>query len=231
MVPWEKYGCRIVGTATSGEEGLEVIRQERPDILFSDIAMPGMDGLEMIAALRMNFPDMMISILTGYRDFDYAQSAIRLGVTRFILKPSSMEELEEAVDRMVKNLQKLNITGEEGGGEAEKEESPASSFIVKNALAYIDENYKNHLTLGDVAENTYVSQWHLSKLLNRHTGQNFSELLNHVRIEHAKELLREPSLRIGDIAEAVGFVDIAHFSRVFKKIVGVSANEYRNKRI
>lgn len=233
MVPWGKYGCRIVGTALSGEEGLEVIRQERPDILFTDISMPGMDGLEMIAALRMNFPDMMISILTGYRDFDYAQSAIRLGVTRFLLKPSSMEELEEAVDRMVKNLQKINITGEEDsdGADTEKEESPASSFIVKNALAYIDKNYKNHLTLGDVAENTYVSQWHLSKLLNRHTGQNFSELLNHVRIEHAKELLRDPSLRIGDIAEAVGFVDIAHFSRVFKKIMGVSANEYRNKRI
>lgn len=233
MVPWEKYGCRIVGTALSGEEGLEVIRREQPDLLFSDISMPGMDGLEMIAVLRVNFPNMMISILTGYRDFDYAQSAIRLGVTRFLLKPSNMEEIEEAVECMVKNLQRLHITGEETGKEEEqdREESPAGSFIVKNALAYIDRNYREHLTLGDVAENTYVSQWHLSKLLNRHTGQNFSELLNHVRIEHAKSLLRDPSLRIGDIAEEVGFVDIAHFSRVFKKIVGVSANEYRNKRI
>ena len=83
--------------------------------------------------------------------------------------------------------------------------------------------------MNEVAEKTYVSQWHLSKLLNRHTGQSFSELLNHVRMEQAKELLKNPALRIGDIAEAVGFLDIAHFSRVFKKQEGISANEYRNK--
>ena len=82
-----------------------------------------------------------------------------------------------------------------------------------------------------MAEKTYVSQWHLSKLLNRHTGQSFSELLNHTKIEHAKEMLKDPSLRIGDIAEAVGFLDMAHFSRVFKKQTGMSANEYRNHEV
>ena len=84
------------------------------------------------------------------------------------------------------------------------------------------------LTLLEVAEHTYVSQWHLSKLLNKHTGHNFSELLNRTRIAKAQELLKDQSLRIGDIAEQVGFLDMAHFSRVFKKIVGMSANEYRN---
>ncbi len=80
-----------------------------------------------------------------------------------------------------------------------------------------------------MAEKTYVSQWHLSKLLNKETGQTFSEILNGVRIEKAKELLKNSSLRIGDIAEDVGFVDLAHFSRVFKKVCGMSANEYRNR--
>lgn len=249
VVPWERYGCQIVGTAENGIEGLEVIRRERPDILFSDISMPGLDGLSMIAAFRVEFPDMMISILTGFRDFDYAQTAIRLGVIRFLLKPSNMKEIEEAVAVMVENLKKLNVAheekaeGQETVGQQEqghepekgegksKEDSAASSFIVKNALAYIEENYREHLTLGDVAEHTYVSQWHLSKLLNRHTGQNFSEILNTARIQHAKELLKDPSLRIGDVAEAVGFIDIAHFSRVFKKIEGISANEFRNRRL
>lgn len=104
----------------------------------------------------------------------------------------------------------------------------AGSFIVKNALAFMRENYTRKITLKEVADNTYVSQWHLSKLLNKHTGQSFSELLNSVRVEAAKELLKNPALRIGDVAEEVGFLDMAHFSRVFKKIAGVSANEYRN---
>ncbi len=96
-------------------------------------------------------------------------------------------------------------------------------------MEYIEGNYNRKLTLSEVAEKTYVSQWHLSKLLNRHVGQSFSEILNRVRIDAAKKLLKEPYLRIGDISEQVGFLDLAHFSRVFKKQEGISANEYRNK--
>jgi len=188
--------------------------------------MPGRDGLKMIAALKVEFPDMMICILTGYRDFDYAQTAIRLGVTRFLLKPSNMSEIEEAVETMVAKLKKQRGDAPE---EEHEEEGKAGSFIVKNALQYMEENYKNKITLNDVAENTYVSQWHLSKLLNKHTGKSFSDLLNQIRISQAKLLLMDPSLRVSDVAEMVGFLDVAHFSRVFKKQAGMSANEFRNK--
>ena len=222
LLPWEKYGCEVVGTAYNGNEGLEMIRKETPDILFSDIAMPGMDGLTMIAALRSEFPEMQISILTGYRDFDFCQRALRLGVARFLLKPSNMEELEEALRTMTERC---------GRQEETAQTENASGFIVRNALAYMEEHYQEKLTLNKVADQIYVSQWHLSKLLNKQEGKNFSEILNQIRINKAKELLKDPALRIADIAEMVGFVEVAHFSRVFKKVAGVSANEYRNTRL
>lgn len=255
IIDWKKWGCEVTGTAESGQEGMRLIAEQDPDILISDISMPGLDGLSMIAAMKSEYERMQITILTGYRDFDYAQQAIRLGVTRFLLKPSRIDEIEEAISVMI---ERLKIFDEKNGTHAqtepaavkaagisddtahadeeppedstgmEEEDSPASSFIVRNALEYIEENYKMKLKLADVAEKTYVSQWHLSKLLNRHTGQNFSEILNNIRIEKAKTLLNDPSLRIGDVAEEVGFLDMAHFSRVFKKQVGISANEYRN---
>ena len=209
----------------------------------------------MIAALRVEFPEMMIAILTGYRDFDYAQKAIRLGVNRFLLKPSNMDEIKEALQFMADTLNKrkeqenalktqntAEVPGspaaepegaaeQETGGNEDSSEHNAGSFIVKTALKYMEENYTQKITLAEVAEKTYVSQWHLSKLLNGHTGKSFSELLNHIRIEEAKKLLKDPSLRIGDISEEVGFMDVAHFSKVFKKLEGISANEYRNSRI
>lgn len=236
-IPWEKWNCKVVAAAHNGLEGRRAIEEYRPDIIFMDICMPELDGLAMIAAIHSQFPDLEVCVLTGYRDFEYAKEAIRLGVTRFLLKPSDMGELEEAIEKMCEYLKRKGITGEEQesakGAEGEQEdlsqENDSGSFIVKNALAYIEENYTRKLTLGEVAEKTYVSQWHLSKLLNRHAGQSFSDILNHVRIEHAKELLRDPSLRIGEISEQVGFLDLAHFSRVFKKQEGVTANEYRNK--
>ena len=235
-IAWEKWNCKVAATAHDGLEGKKIIEEIHPDIVFMDICMPEMDGLAMIAAIHSQFPDLEVCDLTGYRDFEYAKEAIRLGVTRFLLKPSNMDELEEAIGKMCGNLKRKGITGDEPkrdpqDGEAAEahKESASSSFIVKNALTYIEENYTKKLTLCEVAEKTYVSQWHLSKLLNRHTGQSFSDILNHVRIEHAKKLLKNPSLRIGDISEQVGFLDLAHFSRVFKKQEGVSANEYRNQ--
>lgn len=235
-VSWQELDCSVVGTAGNGLEGAEIIRREKPDILISDISMPGIDGLSMIAALKSEFALMEITILTGFRDFDYAQQAIRLGVCRFLLKPSKMDELEEAVSVMLSNLRSKAFTDMEEAGTLENSEgagmvlnSEAGSFIVKNALAYIEQNYREKLKLADVADNVYVSQWHLSKLLNKFTGQNFSEILNTVRMDEAKKLLKIPSLRISDIAEAVGFIDMAHFSRVFKRQAGVSANAYRNK--
>ncbi len=239
-IEWSRWNCEVVGSEYDGLRGLMLIRELKPDILISDISMPGMDGLAMIAAFKSEFPDMQISILTGYREFDYARKAIELGVTRYLLKPSKFKEIEEAITVMTDKLSDaFNERITEGSKEDKEEDAPesisdeslseANSFIVNNAINYMKEHYNEKLKLSDVADKVYVSQWHLSKLLNGHTGKNFSEVLNGIRIEKATQLLKDPSLRISDIAEEVGFLDLAHFSRVFKKICGMSANEYRNK--
>jgi two-component system, response regulator YesN len=232
IVPWEKYRCSIIATANDGIEGSRLIRELKPDILFSDISMPGLDGLSMVAGLKSEFPGIKISILTGYRDFDYAQKAINLGVSRYLLKPSSLTEIEEAIVVMTAGLtdpdQCEDKVCEEEIQEDCEESKAAGSFIVFHAIQFMEENYNRKITLSEVAEKTYISQWHLSKLLNKHMGLNFSEILNNIRVKEAKKLLKNSSLRIGDIAWEVGFMDIAHFSKVFKKLTGLSANEYRN---
>lgn len=230
-VDWEKKGCTVIGSAYDGIEGLELIRREKPHIIITDISMPNLDGLKMIAALRSEFPYMQISILTGFRDFDFAREAISLGVMRYILKPSKFDELDEAISAMTGRLDELAKKYPDEFPEEPQDEAgrSASNFIINKAMEYLRAHYSEKLRLEDVAAEIYVSQWHLSKLINRHTGSNFSELLNGIRVEKAKELLANPALRICDVAEQVGFMDLTHFSRVFKRIEGISANEYRNK--
>ena len=229
VVRWEDYSCEVVGTAEDAVRGAELIRTLRPHILFTDIRMPGDDGLTMLAGLRSEFPDMQVTVLTGYRDFSYAQEAIRLGVTRFLLKPSRMDEIREALTVMTERLarDKASTSLAEGEGENGVHER-AGSFLVRQAIAYMEEHRTEKLTLQEVADACYVSQWHLSKLLNRYTEKSFYDLLNSLRIDAAKQLLADPRLRIGEIGEMVGYADTAHFARVFKKLVGMSANEYRN---
>ena len=109
VVNWPEYNCEVCGTATDGKTGLSEIRRLKPNILFTDICMPEMDGLAMIAQLKSEMPDMQITVLTGYHDFTYAQQAIRLGVIRLLTKPSRMDEIEEAINAMLENLRSLEI--------------------------------------------------------------------------------------------------------------------------
>ena len=222
VVPWSEFNCEVAGTAEDAERGAEVIRSLRPHILFTDIRMPGDSGLTMLAGLRSEFPALQVTVLTGYRDFSYAQEAIRLGVARFLLKPSKMDEIREALTVMT---ERLAVDRPEEDTESES----AGSFLVKQAMIYMEKHFAEKLTLQEVADACFVSQWHLSKLLNRYTEKSFYDTLNSLRIQAAREMLADPSMRIGEIGEKVGYADTAHFARVFKKVVGMSANEYRNR--
>jgi len=104
IIDWKQYDCEICAEAADGVEGAELIRSLRPDIIFTDIKMPEVDGLSMIKEIRENISDCKIIILTGYRDFDYAQEAIKLGAFDFILKPSKIKELVNVVKRAIKEL-------------------------------------------------------------------------------------------------------------------------------
>ena len=228
VVPWQELGCEVAGTAYDGKTGLELIRTVKPDIGLTDIRMPNMDGLTMLAAIRSEYPEIQTAVLTAYRDFDYARQAITLGVCRYLLKPSNLEELKEAVRLMVSRLETLPARKEEPEEETVR---AAGNHLVRAALAYMkDHCSEQHLSLNDVADHVYVSQWHLSKLLNRETGQSFFDLLGSLRISKAKELLEDSSMRIHEVAEATGFSDVAHFSRSFKRFAGCTPGEYRNQR-
>ena len=226
VVPWESLGCRVAGTASDGREGLALIRREQPDMVLTDIRMPNMDGLTMLAALHSEFPRMQMTVLTAYRDFDYAKRALTLGVCRYLLKPSKMDEIHEAVRFMAARLDALSPP-EEGSEEESAEGGEAGSFIVNAALEYMRSHCAEHISLADVADHVYVSQWHLSKLINRHTGQSFFDLIGGMRIDRAKVLLADPAMRVHAVAEEVGYNDVAHFSKSFKRIVGKTPGEYR----
>ncbi len=227
-VPWADMGCTVAGTAGNGEEGLRLVRVLRPDILVTDIRMPNMDGLSMIAALRSEFPRLQIAVLTAFRDFEYAQTALNLGVCRYLLKPSRLDELYEAIRTMTGRLDALNPRGEAEDPEAENGGS-AGNFVVRKALEYMEAHCTERLSLGDVAAHVYVSQWHLSKLINRHANQSFFDLLGSMRTERAKALLSDSRLRIHDVAEQVGYADVGHFTKSFKRFAGATPGEYRER--
>lgn len=101
---WEKLGFEVAGDAENGEEALEKVEQLQPDVVITDIRMPYMDGLTLTKRIRAKYPSIRVLIFSGYDDFEYAQQAIKLHVTEYILKPVNVEELSEILTRVRENL-------------------------------------------------------------------------------------------------------------------------------
>lgn len=92
-VDWAKEGFRITGNVQSAEEALKLMEAEEPDIVYTDINMPIIDGLELSRRVRKAYPSVHIVIVTGFREFEYAREAIHIGVEEFLLKPIQADEL------------------------------------------------------------------------------------------------------------------------------------------
>lgn len=104
LVPWEEKGFQIVGTAADGQEALQMYERLQPDLIFMDIQLPLLDGLECVRCIREENQDVQIVIVSAYSDFSYAQKAIRYGVQDFLLKPVSRMMLNQQVDKIKKTL-------------------------------------------------------------------------------------------------------------------------------
>ena len=110
--PWEEYGYTLVGEAPDGEIALPMIRDANPDILITDIRMPFMDGMALCREVKRQMPWVRVVIISGYDDFAYAREAISLGVQEYMLKPISLKELHEVLDRISVSIQENRRTQE-----------------------------------------------------------------------------------------------------------------------
>lgn len=178
--------------------------------------------------LNRNYEQSLRESITASVGHAMEQTTLQLNNAMEASKAVSYNgDIREALGAMKANLDR-RAGQAEPAGESETQQQ-AENFLVNQAIAYIRAHYREKLSLQEVADRCYISQWHLSKQLNRCAGKSFYDILNSVRIEEACRLLADPSLKIGEISELVGYADVAHFARTFKKIEGVSANEYRNK--
>ncbi len=230
-VDWAGVGCAVVGEAADGQEGLEVIRRYKPDLIVTDIKMPRMDGLEMVRTLRAEGNDAFVVILTAYSDFSYAQSAVKLGAVDYLLKPFHDGELEAVVERVQRRVREnaaqydpkvcvLNI----------QDYVQEKSKYVMEALNYISGHYNDpDISVTTIARSLGLSESHLSHVFKKETSYTLSGYLTSYRMHKAMELLKDCRSKVYEVAEQVGYRDITYFSSTFKKSVGMSPSEYQKR--
>ncbi|RKL67174.1 DNA-binding response regulator [Salipaludibacillus neizhouensis] len=104
IVDWESIGARLAGKSSNGKMAFERIKENPPDIVVTDIKMPGMNGIELIEAVYDIFPDIRFIVLSGFNEFEFAKTAMRCGVKHYLLKPSNEKKIEEALKQIVDEL-------------------------------------------------------------------------------------------------------------------------------
>ncbi len=216
----EKIGADawVVGTANNGLTAKEEIAQFKPDVVFTDIRMPGLSGLELLQEIPRVSPDTKVIIITGFAEFAYAKEALKHHAFDYLLKPIKEEELARVMSA---------IKSEQEEAPREEDIAPVYDKMIDNVIKDIREHYMEDISLTSLAAKYSISTGHLSNMIKERLQVGFSDYIASLRMQRAKELLRDESMSIQEIAETVGYNDYFYFTKVFKKVVGISPSKYR----
>ena len=217
-------GFEVICQVSNGDEALRYLKTNTIHLLITDIRMPVLDGLALAKCVHEQYPHIFTVVLTGYTDFDYAREALKQRVFDYLLKPVSAEDLESTLSHVRLHLQK----------HYELEEDPelvgkAAEEIVEYTVLYMREHYMDNIDISSFASANGFTSAYLTKLFNRYRGDTPSKYLTDIRIHEAKRLLSDTMLPIREVGEHVGYPDQFHFSKTFRKHIGMNPSAYRKE--
>ncbi len=214
----------VCGMAQNGKEALNLLAEQPADLLITDIRMPVMDGIELLKAATERGLCAACVLLSGYGEFEYARTALRLGAFDYLLKPIAQDELSRA-------LTQVRIQLDARRGAARRAMGPAMTGVDEALCAirlHIERHAFEEISLSALSGSMNYSAAHLSRLFAKKYGEPPQRYQTALRINEAKRLLRAfPGQSVRQIAERVGYQDQGYFSRIFRQSTGKSPQQYR----
>ena len=230
-----KEDCLIL-SAQNGRQILEIYDRDHPQILILDIEMPGINGLEAARAIREKDTSCSIIFLTAFDEFSYAKSAISVHALDYLLKPCDERELISAVDEAIR-LARFRSPQSSAENEESRQAPPAENTPEEQQeedgqpekiRAYILQHYMEDIAVKDIAGYLGYSEAYFCKLFKQYFGHSFVSYLTDYRMQIAEELMRTSRLSIKEIGKKVGYPDPNYFTKVFRRVRGVSPSGFRD---
>lgn len=228
---WTQLGFNIIGETCNPLEALELINNNKPDLVFTDIRMPKLNGLELIKECKSIGIDCEFVIISGFADFEYAQQAIEFDVLNYVLKPIELEKVNQLLINIHNKLRKKKDIHEYLGNMNFADNNSYSSTNVndsfKDMLEYINNHYcDKNITLKMLSNEFNLNTTYICDLFKKIVNKTFSNYLTELRMTRACSLLKYSSLPIYEIAEQVGY-ETYYFNTIFKKTHLCTPTQYR----
>ncbi|TVR52792.1 MAG: response regulator [Spirochaetaceae bacterium] len=240
MVDWRRLCMEIVGEAASGKRAREICIAQEADILMTDIKMPELDGLALIADLRVIMPNLVSIVISGYGEFEYARQAVREGVLDYVLKPLKKNQIESVLMRASsliterkrrendikvewRRVRKIVAEIVDDPGEADG----SIDLRVQRACRLLSERCHENPTLGEIADKVFLNRTYFSELFKREIGVGFTHYVTDLKMDTAQKLLERTNLSVSEIARATGYCDVAYFCRVFRRKTSMTPGDFR----
>jgi len=228
MIDWQSHGFSRIDLRFSYQDGLKAALSGNYTLVLCDIRLQDNSGLSIVRQMNAQGISSGVVLISAYAEFSYAQTALELGVFQYLLKPFPKEALDACVARYVARIP--TIPQVESLPELPERQDRRRVARIDRILDYIHDNSSDPtLSLSRVASVFYLNASYLGQRFRQQTGVKFTDYLNLYRIVKACELLLKSQYLTYEISEMVGFGNINYFHRVFKKITGVSTEEFRKK--
>ena len=214
-------------TCESGIQAIKLAKQYRPNIIIMDVMIPEMDGLSAIQEIRKFLPNVCITILSAYSEFQYAQKAISLRVFEYLLKPIKPITFKQVFHRMLNSESEYHTLSEEKYQKKSIEPMEHQQYFIEESIKYIEEHFRERLTLQMVASKVFTNPKYFSHIFKKEIGVAFTEYVINLRIQYACRLLETTSYPAYRISIECGFSDPSYFNRVFCAKINMTPQTYR----
>lgn len=224
-VCFEDYGFELAAVFSCAEDALEWLKKHpETKAVITDIRMGELSGLDFCDKVREYGSDILLVIMSGYQEFEYARRALRSNVFDYLLKPTMFEDIDMLFKRM-----RCQLDSREKAPAPEETADYQYESMIEKIKGYIEDNYALDITLNMVAKYVAMNPSYLSRFFKQHTGSNFLDYVSAVRVKKAIAYLADPSIKVIDVGALVGYKTPQHFLKIFKQYTGCTPSEYRAK--
>ncbi|MDR0272243.1 MAG: response regulator [Clostridiales bacterium] len=214
---FKECGYEVVGFSTEPFEAEKDIARLLPDIVFTDLKMPELTGVELMERIRKKGIDCEFIIISAYDEFKATRRFFTLGGFDYLIKPVVAEELQEVLNRLTEK-----ISDKKRRTAAARTQSPELNAIT----LYLKSNLTEKHTLESLGAKFHINHTYICDLFANHLGTTFTSYMTKLRMDTAEKFLTETQKNIKEIAWLCGY-DYLHFVKTFKKHCGCTPTEFR----